>query len=198
MFVIAALLAQATATLPAGTKDAAMRCAQAVAVAPGSDSHMRRSAQVSFFMMLAAKSDPAGKPFFDRVNEMAPRPDAGVAAAAQALLKLCDQRFPLARSAAPARLPSDPFERDVMCFGTLALLQGAAEQYGEDFGDSAPLGRVKAAFEPMAAKMTDAVLATHGMKDEAQFTAYMGDRLKDSLLIGNPETVAKACGLASL
>ncbi|WP_404338910.1 hypothetical protein AB2M62_07255 [Sphingomonas sp. MMS12-HWE2-04] len=198
MFALAALLAQAAPTLPVNLKDASMRCAQVVAVAEGGDSHMRRSAQVSFFMMTAAKADPAGKSFLDRVNDLVPQPDPKIAAVASALLKQCDQRFPQARSMAPVKLPSDPFQRDVMCFGTLALLQGAAQQFETDFKDSAPLGRVKAVFEPLAARMTDDVLTKHGMNSEAAFTTYMGDRLKDSLALGNPETVGKACGLSSL
>lgn len=198
MLVVAALLAQAAVTLPVNLKDASMRCSQVVAVADGNDSHMRRSAQVSYFMMLAAKADPAGKPFLDRVNDLVPQPDETLSKTAPVLIKQCDQRFPLARSQAPVKLPSDPFQRDVMCFGTLALLQGAAQQMEEDFQDSAPLTRVKAVFEPLAARMTDDLLTKHGMNDEKAFTTYMGDRLKDSLALGNPESVGKACGLASL
>jgi hypothetical protein len=79
-----------------------------------------------------------------RFPEQAGKATALTPEQAKALAPLCDRRFPIARGSAPARLPADPFRRDMLCFGTLSVLQGAAEEIAKTGSDSG-LTKIKAA-----------------------------------------------------
>jgi hypothetical protein len=201
MLFFIALLAQSTNINAAEARDAALTCARAVPVAPSAKApHMRLTAQVTYFVMQAAKADPAGKPFLERVGELMNEAaqQSMSAASGDATMPGCDRRFPLARAAATVKLPKDPFERDVTCFGTLALLQGAAQQFKQTNGDGGSLDRIKAVLDPLTGRMTDDALRTHGITDDASFGRYMGDWLQATLAQGNAEAVARACGVSSL
>jgi len=198
MLITLALMMQ-TASLDADPAKAALTCAMAVAVADASQGPMRVTSQVSHLVMQAANADPGTKPFLDRVGELTDKAGAGnqTAEKAKALMPECDRRFPLARASATVRLPRDPFDRDVMCFGVLAMLQGAAKQLEEDSGDASPLDKIETAFAPISDRLTDDALKAHGIASETGFTLAMGNQLKASLALGNAESVARACGVAA-
>lgn len=197
MLLAFALLAQ-TATLDSDPSKAALTCAMAVAIADASVGPMRITSEVSHFVMHAAKADPGTKPFLDRVGELADLAGAGSQTNdfAKAVMPECDKRFPLARGVRTVRLPSDPFDRDVMCFGVLSLLKGAASQLEEDNGDAGPLDKIATALTPVSDRLTDAALKAHGISSEDGFSLAMGNQLKASLALGNTESVARACGAA--
>ncbi|WP_213978869.1 hypothetical protein [Sphingomonas sp. dw_22] len=196
MPILLALMAQ-TATLDADDSKAALACAMAVAVASPSENPMRITSQVSHFVMQAAKADPGGKPFLERMGELTGAADQ-TADSAKALLPECDRRFPLARASATVRLPADTFQRDLMCFGILGIFRGAAGQLEEDSGDAGALDRIQTVLAPISDRLTDAALNAHGITSEDAFSAAIGEQIKASLALGNGEDVARACGVASL
>lgn len=197
MPILLALLAQ-TVALDADPAKAALTCAMSVAITDASENPMRLTSQVSHFIMQATKADPGSKPFLDRVGELTDQAGAGTqtAESAKAAMPECDKRFPLARTNGPVHLPTDSFDRDVMCFGALALLKGAASQIEEDGGDAGPLDKIETALAPISDRLTDAALKAHGIASDTGFAAAMGEQLKASLALGNVESVALACGTA--
>jgi hypothetical protein len=191
-----------TAAVTTDSGKAAMRCATAAIVAgTEGESPLRLTSHFMYFAMQAAKAEQAGKPFLVRLGELAESAQGSpppAVADGKAEIAACDRNFPAARSAAAAKLPADPFERDVLCLGTLSLLQGAAQQMKEDGEDQDSLGRISAVLAPINARLTDAVLGQHGITTEEAFVARMGDQLKASLALGNPATIARACGVSQI
>lgn len=197
MLGLLTLFAQ-TATLDAEPSKAAQTCAMSVAVLDTSGNALRLTAQVSHFVMQAAKADPGTKPFLERVGELTDQASSGKQTAdfAKAVMPECDRRFPLARAQRPVRLPADPFDRDVMCFGALAMLKGAAGQLEEDGGGAGALDKIETALAPISDRLTDAALKAHAIGSDEAFAAAMGEQLKASLALGNVESIALACGTA--
>lgn len=190
-------LAFQTATLPAPTFDAAKLCARASAVADAATiSAMRRTARYTYFAMHATLASPAGKSYLDRLNEVASQiPSDGTLSEADAKLLTgqCNARF--APPSPPAKLPGG-FDGDLICFLTLSVLQGAAEEIEKSEGDATNLNRIDAALKPLLAKLTDEALAAKGLGDDAKFTSYLGEQAAASLKIGDPIVVAQACGVS--
>lgn len=192
------MLAAAFQAAVTGDKaEAAMRCAPA-SIAVGAETPMLRTvSQFMHFVMEAASADGRGKPFLERMGELAEAAGktAATPAVAATLIGDCDQRFPLARSMTRVTLPDDTFRRDVMCLGVLSLLEGAAQEQAKDSGNKTDVTRIAAALGPVHSRLTDEALTAKGYDDEAKFTVLMGDQIKASLVLGNPESVARACGL---
>lgn len=200
MLTLFALMLQ-TATLDADNAKAARTCAQALVIAgTGTESPMRLTSQFTHMAMHAAKAEGAGANFFERLNtlsdEIGKEPTVSLESA-RALAPQCDRRFPLARGTAPARLPADPFRRDVLCFGTLSLLQGAAEELRKD-GDSATLGKIAAKLKPLSDKLTDDELKRRGLGSDGAFLKLLSDEMLASIGTGSPLTVANACGVTGI
>ena len=197
MLTMFALMLQ-TATLDADAAKAAITCAQAVTIADaGTRSPMQLTSQFTYLMMQAAKAKPEGT-FFEQISQLSQSTAAAARMSpdqAKPLAPVCNARFPIARSAALARLPSDPFRRDVLCFSTLSVLQGAAEEIAKE-GDDAASAKIKAAIEPLTARLNDAELKKRGLDVDQKFTKVMGDEMLASLPIGNPLTIAAACGVS--
>jgi len=196
MLTLFALMLQ-TATLDADTAKAAMTCAQAITISDAAaKSPMQLTSQFTHLMMQSAKAKPEGK-FFDQLNKLSESASSGTPLTpeqAKPLVAACDTRFPLARSSAPARLPTDAFRRDVLCFGTLSVLQGAAEEIAKT-GSDAELVKVRAALKPLSEKLTDAELNKRGLASDDKFLTLLSNEMIASITIGNPLTVAAACGL---
>ena len=199
MFSLLALAAQ-TATLSNEPAKHAMACGAAAVVAGAeTDAPLRMTSHYMYFVMRAAEADPGDKSFLLRIGELAggaaqgeiPSPEA-----AKKLLTDCDREYPLARAATAPKLPADAFDRDVMCMGTLSLLSGAAEEIKKDGDDNGAHDRIGEAIAGIAGRLTDDALAQRGMNNEEKFTVVMGEQLKASLRLGNPETIARACGAA--
>jgi hypothetical protein len=192
-------LALQTPTLEADNAKAAMTCARAVSIADSpTKSPLQLTSQFTHLAMQSAKAKPGTGSFFDQLNTLSEQ--AGKAGAltpeqAKALAPLCDRRFPIARSSAPARLPADPFRRDLLCFGTLSVLQGAAEEIAKNGSDS-DLVKIRAALSPLTGRMTDAELKKRGFAADDAFVKALGDEMLGSLASGNPMTIAAACGVA--
>jgi hypothetical protein len=197
MLSLFALMLQTT-TLDADTAKAAMTCAQAVTIADSPNrSPLRLTSQFTYLAMQSAKAKPGTGSFFDQLNTLSAQAGAGSPVTpeqARLLAPLCDKRFPLARSDAPARLPSDPFRRDMLCFGTLSVLQGAAEEIEKGGGDSG-LKKIQAALAPLTDKMTDEELKKRGLGADDAFLKALGTEMIGSLTIGNPLTIGAACGV---
>jgi len=186
-----------TATLDADNYKAAITCAQALTISDAtSKSPMQLTSQFTHLMMQAAKAKPEGT-FFDQLNKLSESASAGATMTpegAKPLVAPCDSRFPLARNTTPARLPSDSFRRDVLCFGTLSVLQGAAEELAKT-GSDAELVKVRAALKPLTDKLTDEELNKRGLGSDDKFLTMLSNEMLGSLTAGNPLSVAAACGL---
>lgn len=200
MMTLFALMLQ-TATLDADNGKAARTCAQALVIAgTGTESPMRLTSHFTYMAMHAARAEGAGAKLFERLNTLSDEiskqamlsPDD-----ARLLAPQCDKRFPLARSTAPVRLPADSFRRDTLCFGTLSLLQGAAEELRKE-GDSAALDKIAAWLKPLSDKMTDAELRKRGLASEGAFMKALSDEMNASIDSGNPLAIAAACGVTGI
>lgn len=198
MLTMFALMLQ-TATLDTDTAKAAMQCAQAVTVADASiKSPMQLTSQFTHLMMQSAKAKPSTGSFFDQLNALSAQASSATPPtpeAAKLLAPLCDRRFPVTRSNAPARLPSDSFRRDVLCFGTLSVLQGAAEEIAKSGDGDTGLVKIRAALQPLTDKMTDEELKRRGLDGDNAFLKALSDEMIASIPAGNPLTIAAACGV---
>lgn len=200
MLTLFALMLQ-TATLDADTTKAARTCAQAFVIAgTGAESPMRLTSHFTYMAMHAARAEGAGAKFFDRLSALSDeigKQQTVSLDAAKLLTPQCDKRFPLTRSTAPARLPADPFRRDTLCFGTLSLLQGAAEELRKE-GDSGTVEKIATGLKPLSEKMTDAELKKRGLADEGAFLKMLSDEMLAGINLGNPLTIAAACGVTGI
>ncbi len=201
MLTLLALVAQ-TATLGTPVADNAMKCGMAsILVAASEKPQLRETSHFMYFVMQAAKAAPTDKPFVERVGEL-----AGTAAqtvpiepeTSAATATACDRTYPMARTTVAPRLPANAFDRDVMCMGTLSMLKGAADEMSKDGTDAGAAKRIDAALASIAQRLDDAALAKRGMTTEGAFIVAMGDQLKASLAIGNPLTIARACGATGI
>jgi hypothetical protein len=52
--------------------------------------------------------------------------------------------------------------------------------------------------KPLLDKFTDAELARRGLDTDAKFTAFFDDQLQLSVTLGEPRTVALACGVQGI
>jgi hypothetical protein len=199
MLTMLVLMLQTT-TLETDTAKAAMTCAQALTIADAnSKSPMQLTSQFTHLAMQSVKAKPEGS-FFEQLNKISGqvgKEPVMTPEQAKLLAPTCDRRFPLTRSGAPARLPTTPFRRDLLCFGTLSVLQGAAEEIGKS-GDDSGLTRIKAAIEGISRRLTDDELKKQGFASEQTFVKAMGDEMLASLTTGNPLTVAAACGVTGI
>lgn len=197
MLTVLALMLQTT-TLDADTSKAAMTCAQAFTIAHASTkSPMQLTSQFTHLMMQSAKAKPEGS-FFDQLNKLSASASSGAAMApeqAKALAPACQARFPIAASTTPAKLPSDSFRRNVLCFGMLSVLQGAAEEIAKS-GTDGGLTKIQAGLKPLLDKLTDEELKRRGLGGDDAFLKVLGDEMLASLPSGNPLTLAAACGVS--
>lgn len=193
-----AALAQAP-SVAANTRETAMTCAAATAVAAG-EASVRVTVQASYHAMMAARADPQGKPFAERYAELMGQlsqyaqpfqPGGEMQGRAAQVTSDCDRIHPLARSTAPARLPADPFDRDLMCLGVVSFLEGMGR-------DSAPGGapthdEALAAQNAYINRLPDTRTQAGGLRDTDAVTRRVGDLLGRSVDLGNSEMVARAC-----
>jgi hypothetical protein len=192
--LIAAALIQAAPTLEADPYQAALQCRQAIVTGIQS-LPIEISAQFSYFTMAAARAMPGESGYFERMRAvMAPNvgPAQLAPEVARALVVACDQRFPLARRTGPVTLPTDPFQRDLMCAGVTSTLSGTARGYGERTGDVAPFRRLQSlTMRFQALVMTG--MAERGMTDPSAQRRAIGEAMFASLDIGNQDVIANAC-----
>ncbi|MEZ0243508.1 MAG: hypothetical protein ACAH11_09050 [Sphingomonas sp.] len=197
MLIALALMAQGP-TLDADTTKAAMTCAAASSAAsdatrPTGERYLVGVAEMTYFAMTAARPGPAGRAFLDRVGErvdilnrgpVTPLPEA------KALLPQCDARFPLARRAAPSKLPLMELDRNLMCTGSAVFLAGAAKTTdGTD-----PSIQWLEPFRERFQGLTDAQRAPGGaLANQAVFQDKFAAQLIASLDFGNLLSIARAC-----
>lgn len=202
MFTLLLLSIQAA---PASTPvaDAAMQCGTAVIAASGeAKPSLQTTAQAVYFVMQAAKADPGKTPFMARVIELSAsiaQVQAPPRDAAKAIVADCDRTYPLARATGPtARLPAKAFDRDLTCLGALSVLRGVAEEARERGSDDGAAARIDAALVPLVERFDDATLAAQGIAGKETFVAKLGEQLQASLMLGNLQTVAHACGVTGI
>lgn len=197
------LLALAIQTAPVSTPsaEAAMKCGNAVIVASGEPApSLRTTSHFMYFVMQAAKEAPGGKPYLERVNELAsgaPKEESTAAEAAKTLAA-CDRSYPLARATMLPRLPANAFDRDMLCLGALSILRGAAEEMRGIGPDGGAAARIDAALKPLVQRFDGQALAAHGIADDAAFVSALGEQLKASLALGNSQTIGRACGVTGI
>lgn len=192
LFISLALLAQ-SAPVDGDTAKAARQCARVYMAAsvdkdPGD---LRGFSQQLYLAMTVAKADGVTKDFLPRsiqamAEAAAPAADPAPSAAS------CDTRFPLARATAPAKLPADPADRDIMCLGTASMLAGVANRMA-DKGDKTlaedvmpQLGRFMQRFE--AARKTRNIGG-----DREAMTDAMTVSFRASLDRGNLDSLYQSC-----
>ena len=170
------------------------------AAATADEATVRLTVQASYFVMQATRVDRLGKPFLERFEEMMGElaGHAGelvrsgrIADGGAAILAECDRRFPLARSTAPVRLPSDPLRRDLMCLGVVSFLEGASRE-GATGGTPThdEMVRAQAAY---TALLDDDRMRGAGLGEEEDAMRVVGELTADSLELGNTEMVSRAC-----
>ena len=193
MLLILALMAQ-DVTLNADANQA-VACGRAVVATRPANGAAPAGTMLRavYFMMSAADSDPGtGKRFLERTTEIAPQVFQGseqTPAQMTATLTACDKRFPLARSAAPAKLPANAFDRDMMCAAASSYAYGLLE--GAGIADQVKdYQRVQEGF---IARIPNNVLEAHGIADEPGIIGAMDIALRNTLRIGNLETIMQAC-----
>ena len=196
--ILPLLLAQAQPVAPvalsAGGSEA-MRCAETTGALGSSEGMLRVVAAASYYVMMAARSDPGTGPFLARVQELTQlAPQYAVSKAlAPAIAADCRKRFPLAWTTAPATLPVDPVARDATCTMAIIVMAGGAESLQKETGDSTYAVRYNAALKRFRDHMTEAVLAQHGLTTSAQFVVFAGDQLLASLPFGNVGSITATC-----
>lgn len=201
MFFTAAILLAQTATLPTDTFDAAKICARATVIAnTGQKSPLHLTSQYVFYMTHAARANSGGQALMDRLKELSSATPAGEMSEAESrtLTAACEKRFARPQTVTAAQLPKDGFQRDVMCFSMLSLLQGAAQEVKTSSGDDASLARIEAALNPLLVRLTDEELTKRGLDGDDKFLKLLGDQLAASLALGEPIAVAAACGAPGL
>ena len=198
ILLMIAALAQSPST-PAHPRDTAMACAAATAVAAG-EATVRVTAQASYHVMQAARADLQGKSFTQRYQELMPQlasyarplmPGGAMAGRAPGIVLECDRIYPLARRMAAARLPSDAFDRDLMCLGVVSFLEGMGRDTSP--GGAPTHAETLRAQEAYIARLPDSRTQAAGLPDEAAVTRRVGELLDRSIDLGNSEMVGRAC-----
>jgi hypothetical protein len=196
MLIALALMAQGP-TLDADPVKAAMTCAAASSAVsdagrPTGERYLVGVAEMTYFAMTAARPGPGGRAFLERVSTIVDQLNNGTVTPlpeARALLPKCDARFPLARRAAPSKLPLLELDRNLMCTGSAVFLSGAARGVS---GDPSI-----AWLEPFRQKfqgLTDAQRGPGGaLADQKVFQDKFAAQLIASLDFGNLLSVSKAC-----
>lgn len=199
MLFFLALIAQTT-PLAADPFTAANLCARATTAAQaGLKSQMSLTSQFTFYAMHAARARLEGKSFTARLQEISN--DARTVApmtreAGQALVSQCEARFPRPAATPVSALPADAFARDVLCLGVLSILQGAAQSLAAQ-GDTS-LARINVVLTPLQGRLDDPALKRRGIDTEAKFMAVFDDQLRLSVELGEPRTIAAACGVGGI
>jgi hypothetical protein len=173
---------------------AAIECGRAVVATPPATpaDAVSRTFQAVYFTMTAAAADPVkGLVFMDRTTNLAKVTFGDATLPGDRLngiLAQCDARYPLARGAAPAKLPADPFERDLMCMIATAYVTGIVRTTHL----AMDLDRLERMQKGFLMRVPDPVLAAHGVNDATAETAS-NDVLQKTLRFGNLERVVQAC-----
>jgi hypothetical protein len=174
----------------------AVTCAVAVPVIHAGEadpSLLSITAHFSYYIMVAAKADPGDGPYVDRVNaltDVARRRPQPSQAQAKAQIAECDRRYPLARIDTAAKLPADPYVRDLTCFGSVMVMYGAGlgiERMGH--GDT-ELKRIKPGFDYFSDR-AGKVISERGIA--GRFAAEVDGAMLASLTIGNTYAITDAC-----
>ena len=173
----------------------AMRCAATAGALVSSEGPMRIVSATSYYVMVAARSDRGTVPFLPRMQELSPllAQYKVSEALAPVIAADCRRRFPLAWTTAPATLPADPFDRDLMCAMAISIMAGGGETLQKLGGDSTYADRYGAAQKRFTDRMTKAVITGHGITTPAQFTVVAGDQLLATLPLGNVSSIAATC-----
>jgi hypothetical protein len=191
MLIALAMMAQDMTLNPEGS--AAMTCARAsnAAAAPSEEEAITTMFGTIYFLMRAADADRAGTGLVPRATALAPEMVKNLPAAAErgAILAECDRRYPLARSTAPVKLPTDPYAHDLMCVAATSYFIGALN--GSELPARVPeIRKIQSGYSD---RLSDAQFAAHGVTTQDNYNNALGESLRATLRIGNLEQVVKAC-----
>lgn len=201
--MILPLLALATQIQPLSSPDAsmtverAMRCASAVRqdkIVAGR-SAFANSVRSVYFIMIAAREATGHEPFFERMKALAPtiKNYPVEASAAADVTASCLKEETRAAGATFGTLPTDVAERDVMCAGTIAILNGLAIGYRNHSGDEAPAARWTAVLATFQQRLEQSPVTRD---EDGDLSAKLGQEAQLATRIGSPETVATMCEAA--
>jgi len=194
MLLPLALLAQ-TATLPAGTVEAARTCAAIEFRSVGDPPSLADLVRYFHLVFVAARTTRGTGRMLDHVPaELAiiqPRALAG--SDDMALRSECRQRFPQTW-ATQAVLPKDDFDRGVMCVAAVATIGGLANSVG----DSAAERRWRVLNDRLITLpvLTNQQQHRRGIMSSEAARTNSDRMLQVSLDLGNTLTVATACEVA--
>lgn len=198
--LLAAMLQSSPATvpltLPTGDYEAALRCSNAWLRDNMTDSlpSVELISQVTWFISLAAKLQPAGQDFITRSKELMAQQMSKVGSLAVAdahvLAAQCRTRFPLAAKTM-VTLPSDPLRRDAICGMTSAVISGmAGNRDGKTGGnEAAEPKRVMAAY---LGRVTDDRVKPMGTDKDT----YLVSQIAASVDFGNYFAIERTCAAA--
>ncbi|NYT39810.1 hypothetical protein HZY97_03505 [Sphingomonas sp. R-74633] len=189
MFILSLALLGQSAQIDADIGKAARRCAAAFTVDAKRRgvNPLRTASQIGYLGLAAARAEGAGNDVLlasaSKVLNQASSLIPAATRNSSAIAIACDKRFPLARATAPAPLPSDPADRDILCFAAITLQAGAAAQL--------PNPATLKSIEPLMARFSDrfdAAIDSKGLPVGALLDAIRS--LPDR---GNAETIYLSC-----
>jgi hypothetical protein len=195
------LAAQAQPSPQAGvamTAERAMRCASALRVRDNAagTADFPLAVRSIYFVMIAARETGGQESFFNRIKVLGAKVGdyAVTMQASTEIIASCLKDEPRADGATVGALPADAAERDLMCVGTLALLEGLATGYRDKSHDGAPAEHWANVLAPFQARVQKGAEA--GGHADALLTS-MEQATERATRIGAPETLAKMCEAVS-
>ncbi|MDH7974129.1 hypothetical protein QH494_18225 [Sphingomonas sp. AR_OL41] len=197
LLMLAAQAQSPTPTEAPMTVERAMRCASAtrqVARAAGKLAFADGVRSV-YFIMIAAREAPGHEPFFERVKSLTATIGTYPVAAniAADMTASCLKEESRAGGEASGTLPADAAERDEMCAGTIALLDGLAIGYRNSSGDGAPAARWEPVLATFVQRLERSAKSSAGA---GNMSMILGQEAQLATRIGSPETVAGMCEAA--
>ena len=199
MLLMLAALAHAQApSLEVQPRDMPVLCGAALGVST-TEPGVRQMAEMLYFIVAAIRADPREALFRDRISETMAAMQAAqgqfaeggaMAGRAPDLLAECDQRFPLARSEAPAPLPRDPSSHDELCFGMLSSLRPLVRDIDPD-GDPT-LAAVEQAQDAYDRRIVERALQTTDQPEPVSDESMTAEMIA-ALEFGNARAIGQAC-----
>lgn len=106
----------------------------------------------------------------------------------------CAKRWPKSvRGAAPITLPSELYDRELLCGAVASLLFGAAQEEEKSYGSSSTGPGLKRITDRVVAYQTDDELRRHGITDQTDLIAQYSLAIGRAVRMGNLNDVIRAC-----
>jgi hypothetical protein len=157
------------------------------------DAKLTRVAETSWFMAQAALLEAGPDGLVGAMRRMLTTHFSAKASTAGTQPAVCRSIFPQAYSADAAALPTDKGQRNMLCFAIGSLYFGMAKAHSEATGDARPLRLAEQVQNHFLGQLMESDAKNLQLSDQAAMMRMMGQRIADSLALGNPEVVAKKC-----